>query len=323
LNVEEDKYGRLTRLTSSYDLEADPLPFVIDGLIHESMTLLFGRTCSGKSTLASSLAIALATGQPRWLGRSIASDAPMKVGVIAGDPVGAREYARRIVPTIGPGAIDVYEPNRPTRPDTWGRIGDIAEQSKWQFVILDNLSAFVPGSLSNDDDIKKLYMQVDGFPRRGIPVLLIAHTSDKSGEHGYSRVPMGSSMIRFGPRWWIYAYRSRGSLHLQCDGNEGTPHNIVVTEPNGTPHFEVLRTEGADEIRGRTRDRAAETKAKRADYRAFVLKECQGFSGTDTADALAEKFGGSRNTHAARLSDGGYSLERTEDGSWRSKLHAA
>ena len=69
------------------------------------------------------------------------------------------------------------------------------------------------------------------------------------------------------------------NLRLQCDGNEGTPHNIIVTEPNGTPHFEVLKTEDADEIRGRTRDRAAETKAKRADYRAFVLGECQGLSG--------------------------------------------
>jgi energy-coupling factor transporter ATP-binding protein EcfA2 len=296
---------------------------VIDGLIHESMTLLYGQTCSGKSTLASSLAIALATGQEKWLGRDIKANAPRKVGVIAGDPVGAREYARRIVPTIGSAAIDVYEPNRPTRPDTWERISEIADLSGWQFVILDNLSAFVPGSLSNDDDIRKLYTQIDNFPRQDIPVLLIAHSSDKSGEHGYSRIPMGSSMIRFGPRWWIYAYRSRGSLHLQCDGNEGTPHNIVVSEPDGTPHFEVLRTEDSEEIRGRARDRAAETKAKRADYRAFVLKECQGFSGTDTADALAAKFGGSRNTHAARLSDGGYSLERAEDGSWRSKLHVA
>jgi hypothetical protein len=99
--------------------------------------------------------------------------------------------------------------------------------------------------------------------------LILAHTSDKWTEHGPSRIPMGSSLIRFGPRWWCNAYRSGGRLHLEFGGNEGTPHNINVTEPNGKPAFDVIETSGADEVSARRGRRSQERKEATERLRAL------------------------------------------------------
>ena len=312
--VHEGKFSRSTYITRDTDLTEEPSPFVVEGIIHESMTLLYGQTCSGKSTIAASLAIHLANGAPRFLGRPIMRPGRMNVGIVTGDPSGGNEYRRRIVKSgLLDSGIGIYlnEPYRPTRKETWEEVHEQADDESWQFVIVDNLSSFVPGSLSEDAAIKAFYEQIEVFPRMGIPVLLVAHTSDKWTEHGPSRIPMGSSMIRFGPRWWINAYRSGGYLHLDFDGNEGTPHSIITTEPNGIPSFDVIRTLDTDEFRGQRR--GAETHAKRELIRTHVLTDCQALNGKDTAQALADRFGGSPSTHASALSKGDYRVKRQGD----------
>ena len=316
------KYTTTTLITSDYDLSEEPPPFLVDGIIHESMTLLYGQTCSGKSTIAAALAVALANGATHFLGRKIANDGQrMTVGIVAGDPCGAREYTRRLVETkaIGTGRIYVNEPHRPTRQETWEEVRETAEQHGWQFVIVDNLSSFVPGSLNDDVSVKMFYQQIDAFPRNGIPVLVVAHTSDKWSDRGPSRIPMGSSLIRFGPRWWCNAYRSGGYLQLEYDGNEGTPHRITVNEPNGVPSFDVVRTADSTEMRGQRRN--VETMAKRAEFREYVLAECQSLNGQQTAERLAERLGGSVSTHKTLLSRGGYGVRR-ENGRWVRTLQA-
>jgi energy-coupling factor transporter ATP-binding protein EcfA2 len=321
--IHEGKYTTTTLITSDYDLSEEPLPFLVDGIIHESMTLLYGQTCSGKSTIAAALAVALANGETHFLGRKIANDGQrMTVGIVAGDPCGAREYTRRLVETkaIGSGRVYVNEPYRPTRHETWDEVRDAAQQYGWQFVVVDNLSSFVPGSLNDDVSVKLFYEQIEQFPRDGIPVLVVAHTSDKWTDRGPSRIPMGSSLIRFGPRWWCNAYRSGGYLQLEYDGNEGTPHRITVNEPNGIPSFEVVRTADTDELRGQRR--SVETLAKRAGIREFVLAECQHLNGKETAKQIAEKFGGSESSHQTLLSRGGYGIKREGD-RWTRTLEAA
>jgi len=303
------KYTSTTLITRDYDLGNEPPPFLVDGIVHQSMTLLYGQTCSGKSTLAASLAIALANGRADFLGRPIANDGQkLTVGVVAGDPMGAQEYARRLVQhgDIDQGRIYLNEPFRPTRRETWDEVRDTAYSQGWQYIIVDNLSSFVPGSLSDDDKVKMFYNELDEFPREGIPVLVVAHTSEKSGEHGYSRVPMGSSLIRFGPRWWCYLHRSGGYLHLDFDGNEGMPHRVIVTEPDGRPRFDVVGVTTGDELASQRRARSKATLDKNAEIGRFVARLGDGMTGKAKAERIAAEFGGSPATHQSQLSRGVY-----------------
>jgi hypothetical protein len=120
--VHEGKFTTTTRVTKDSDLADEPLPFLVDGIVHESMTLLYGQTCSGKSTLAASLAISLGNGDGKFLGRNVERNGePLTVGIVTGDPNGGREYKRRIIESeyLGDTAeIYINEPHRPTRGET-------------------------------------------------------------------------------------------------------------------------------------------------------------------------------------------------------------
>lgn len=307
------EYGNLTSIRPSEPwVEARP-PFLVEGLVHGSVSLLYGMTNAGKSTLAGSLAIGVAAPDASWHGQAITRHG--HVLVVAGDPDGEREWTHRLRQGHqADNSISLYAPNRPAIPQTWEEVRLIARQTSSVLVVLDNLSAFVPGSLNNDDDIKKLYDRIDGIARDGAAVLLLAHTSEKSGEYGPSRLPMGSSFIRFGPRWWIYVHRQRGVLLLDMEGNDGQPWQMTLTEPDGTPYFKKLGQVQADELAKRRRERTDRTKTKANSYQAFVLTECQHLNGLETAKAIFAKFGGKVATHQTQLSRRGYGVRRTANG---------
>src|SRR5262249_46301578 len=147
------------------DLAEEAPPFVVDGIIHSTMTLIYGQTCSGKSTLAGALAVALANEETEFLGRAVTLGCG-QVGIIVGDPGGANEYRRRIKDYLNPGArVWIDSPYRPTQPATWAELQNAAELRGYTFLIVDNLSSFVPGSLSDDNSIKAIYEQIEWFPR--------------------------------------------------------------------------------------------------------------------------------------------------------------
>lgn len=298
-----------TLLTRDYDFAGEPPAFLVDGVVHRSVTLVYGQTCSGKSTLAASLAAHLANGAGEFLGRTIANGGePMTVGIIAGDPLARPEYADQLVTSgaIGDGKVYLSEPDLPVRAAAWAEVREQAADLGWQFVIVDNLSSFVPGSLNSDDDVRSFYGELSDFPRRDVPVLVVAHTSDHAGERGYSRIPMGSSLIRFGPRWWCYARRGGGRLTLEFGGNAGAPHSIVVTEPDGTPYFEVLDAAGSDELAERRRSRARRTLDQRAEIGRYIADHCQGMSNSAAARAVAEQFDLNPETVRSYISKGVY-----------------
>jgi AAA domain len=147
----------------------------------------------------------------------------------------------------------------------------IARQHNSALVVIDNLSAFVPGTLNDDFAIKQFYDRTDALARDGAAVLIVAHTSDKTSEHGPSRIPMGSSLIRFGPRWWCYAHRARGRLLLDFDGNDGRPWELAVTAPDGSPHFDVLGEVTADELAERSERRRRERGKAKLDRNAEIV----------------------------------------------------
>lgn len=293
------RYGSLTDFYRGMPEPAgDDNPFVVDGILHRSTTLIYGQTKTGKSTLAAAIAIAVAGQAQTWLGRPVTRHGHALI--VAGDPDGKREYSRRLRAGDAEN-VSVYAPTRPAIPETWGEVAMAARRYNSALVVVDNLSAFVPGTLNDDFAVKQFYDQTDAMARDGAAVLIVAHTSEKSGEHGPSRVPMGSSFIRFGPRWWCYAHRPRDKLLLDFDGNDGRPWGLAVSEPDGTPWFTVLGETTADELAERRdrrkRDRGDETLRRNREIARFWRDECQGISNRAAGEKIAARFGGSADRH--------------------------
>jgi hypothetical protein len=278
-------------------LDREPPPFLIEGVLHRSVTLLYGQTMAGKSTLAASMAVALAGGHGSWLGQPITPDGNGPVVIVTGDPDGRREYKTRLYSVqdeLGDGEIRICAPYRPTRPDGWEEVRAVVAAHKAKVVILDNLSAFVPGSLNDDDTVKLFYQEVDKIARGGVAVLVIAHVSEKRTDQGPARLPYGSSFIRFGPRWWGLMWVSGERLRIEFDGNDGAPWNMDLTAPDGTPRFGVLARESADELRerksGRQRKRKEETDDRRSRIGTWAVQNCQGCTVRQAAEKIAAEF---------------------------------
>ncbi len=282
-----------------------PPPFLVEGVLHRSQTILYGQTCAGKSMLALSLAVAVASGQTRWLGQEIASGG--RVAIVSGDPDGKYETLERldkVRPDLGAGDIRLIMPERPMARESWFEIAGATEGCRLMF--LDNLTQFVPGSLNDDNAVKLVYEQLQILSRRGMAICTLAHTSDKKNENGYaSDVPLGSTIIRTVPRWFVYARRTRGSLVVSLDGNGGRPWELRLTEPTDTPRFEVVSASTADELaerreqRARTRDRAKLD--RNAEIAAYWRDNCEGLSDVKAGEVLSAKFGGAAGTHRVNI----------------------
>ena len=182
-------------------------------------------------------------GRPRWAGRIERRRGPPVV-IVCGDPDSLLEYKERLYEVrddLSDGIIRLVAPYRPTQPEGWEEIRAAVTAVRAKLVIIDNLSQFVPGSLSDDDMIKLFYQETDKFARQGAAVLVLAHVSEKKDMGGHAqRLPQGSSLIRFGPRWWALVWRDPGKkVRMEFDGNRGGKWWLDVTEPNGIPRFDV------------------------------------------------------------------------------------
>src|SRR6266498_5529651 len=94
-------------------------PFLVPGVLHRSVTLLYGQQAHGKSMLALSMAIAVASGND-WLGRPVASAG--RVAIVTGDPDGANEYVERLDRArgdLGNGSILVISVDKPASDESW------------------------------------------------------------------------------------------------------------------------------------------------------------------------------------------------------------
>jgi hypothetical protein len=297
-------------------------PFLVEGIVHSTVTLLYGEAKSGKSTLAAALAVDLANGAPEFLGRTITGPRPKKIGIIAGDFGDGNEYKRQLCRVTNSDAITIYDIKRPPMRQLWEDLRLDVRQAGHDLVIVDNLTSLIPGSTNDDVAVNQLYDQLDAFVREGAAVLLVAHTSEKYGEHGKSRNPIGHSAIRArARRLWLIEKRA-SNLKLSFSGNSDSESEIVTTLAKGTPKFDVLDTSGADELTARRarRRRTASTRDRSGQIADFVVTECQGTNRNDTADLLAARFGGEASTHRGQLSRGAYDgVKQGASGVWEQR----
>jgi hypothetical protein len=300
-------YNRIEVLSFRSDtpMPEGPPPFLVEGVLHRSQTILYGQTCAGKSMLALSMATAVASGQTNWLGQGIASAGP--VAFVSGDPDGKYETAERLDkarPELGSGEVRLILPERPMARESWYEIAAASEGCRVLF--LDNLTQFVPGSLNDDNAVKLVYEQLQILARRGMSICTLAHTSDKKNENGYaSDIPLGSTIIRTVPRWFIYVRRTRGHLVVSFDGNGGRPWEMTLTEPTDAPRFETVAVSTADELAERRGQRAHTRDKAKLDRNAAIAAwwqdNCQGMTDTQAGEKIAAEFGGAASTHRVKI----------------------
>lgn len=265
--------------------------------------------------MAAALAVAVANGTP-FLSRPV--NATGSVAIITGDPGDDDYYASMLYGRVETGSVRSYAFSRPPMPETWAKVCYEIERNATRLVVIDNLVSFVPGDVNDHRPVRMFHdTAIDPLTRAGISVVLIHHTSEKRGEHGTPKIPMGNTAISAAARWkWrVELPDIAGPATLTFEGNYGPVHEMIVTRPEGKPIFDVIDVIKPDELVKRTIDRRADTQAKRAEIRQFILGECISLNGKETAEAIAEKFGGSVRTHAAQISRHAYGVRR-DNGRW-------
>lgn len=270
-----------------------PAPFLVDGILHRSQTIIYGQTNVGKSMLALSLAASVASGRD-WSGRQVSNAG--SVAYVSGDPDGKYEtYERldKIRDDIGDGEVRIALPQRPMARETWFELEQIVDGCS--LLILDNLTQFVPTSLNDDSGVRLVYEQLQAFARQGTSVCVLAHTSDKKNEHGYSSdVPLGSTVIRTVPRWFVYMKRARNVLSLSMSGNGGRPWELTLTEPTDTPRFDVLDEIPADQLAERRQQRLRQRDKTTLDENARIKQWVDthpGMSQREAAEQMTRELG--------------------------------
>lgn len=320
----DSRFGRM--MHSQALLEAETRDeWLVDGLILSSSTLIYGEAKVGKSRLVSALIAALSSGAD-FLGRPVPQNRAFSVAVCWTDDGGAADYAGQIQSALPDGitpTADYYTLPSMRLTEEWPALYDEVIRNGNNVVVIDNLTQCLTGSINSDDVIREFFGGIRQFTRVGIPVVIIGHSSDKTGDSGWkSDKPMGSSTIRQACRWLCFVKRSRkGNLTLSFSGNTAEPHELTVKHGPGGAQFEVIDESSATQLRAATeaknQQRSAETLDKYSEQADFVVAECQRMSVRDTADKLAERYGGSSNTHRANLTTRGLKrlLSRTGEGS--------
>jgi AAA domain len=277
-----------------FDFTADaylpkvPAPFLVDGALHRSQTITYGQTGSGKSMLATSLAVAVASGQSQWNGLPVTKGGP--VAYISGDPDEYETYERldRVRSDMGSGRIKIVAPERPMAPETWQQIGEAVDGCV--LMVLDNLTQFVPTSLNDDEGVRLVYEQLSAIARRGIAVCVLAHTSDKRNEQGYSSdIPLGSTVIRTIPRWFVYMKRTADDLlRVELSGNAGRPWEMTLTGPSDRPRFDIIEKLDPDQLAERRRGNRQRREQRTLDQNAQIAEWVTAHPGVNQRDAAEQ-----------------------------------
>jgi hypothetical protein len=209
-------------------------PFLVDGLISESATMLLGDPKVGKSFLVVSLAKALSAGESEWLGRKVYGG---RRGVVIAttDPGNHREYIRRLAAlgvADGGGVTVVGVDEKPEDPDRWYHSArTVLDQHGASVLVLDNvLGAMPPKHSVNDPASAKLLTDpLTRLTNDGTAVITVHHhgkafAGPKSG--------MGSQMFTAWPRL-ILALESeagkgkrRDARLLRVKGNDVTEETV-------------------------------------------------------------------------------------------------
>ncbi|WP_431939411.1 AAA family ATPase [Nocardia grenadensis] len=276
--------------------------WIVENIISSTTTLLFGEAKSGKSFLVSALIHSLTTGDD-FLGKPVPTDRAFSVAVCWTDDMGPIEYSDRIRMVMPDDEPDVRFYRLPIMrtPDMWLSLYEHVMSEGHNIVVIDNMAQTLNGSVNDDAVVRQFFEGVRRFTRAGIPVVVVAHSSDKAGVNGYKPdTPMGSAYISQAVRWRVFARRSRkGNVTLKFMGNHAEPYEMTLYHGAG-PRFDVIDTKTADALKasaeGAARVRDKERLDENLGVARWVVTNCSGLSQRAAADKLAAELGVSADT---------------------------
>lgn len=221
-------------------------PFLVEEMIHEAATILYGRPEAGKTFLALSGAVALSEGS-EWLGRTTGE--PKKVLYWALDPKQEKEVTRRLrkidrdddlfVTGIRPGADDEW----------WEEFTATLVDTGIEVLFVDNLSAMLGGkSYNSDADVRPALNRLQSVNDEGIAIILIHHAGKFNEEQGSTKTPMGSTAIEAWGRHFVYVEKDGDLRVVNTYGNDSPDVEMgILIDPNSNGKHGAFVTIGGEE----------------------------------------------------------------------------
>lgn len=204
---------RLAEVTPSNET-----PFLVEGLIHRTATMIYGRPKAGKSFVALSAAMALGEGTP-WLGREVE---PTNTLLWALDPGQEDETWQRFTTAGGSDTSRLFITDvRPEDTDEWwAEFSDVLLSTGVEVLIVDNLSALLGrGSYNNDADVRPALGRLQTLLDYGIAIVLVHHAGKFNEETGSQKSPMGSTAIEAWGRQFVQVTDDQELRILRVYGN--------------------------------------------------------------------------------------------------------
>jgi hypothetical protein len=213
-------------------------PFVVDNLVHEAITVMYGRPESGKSYLALALAVSLTTGEP-FLGHRVRER--RKVAFLALDPNQVSETMRR---RQSLGASGILLSSRKPGQTAVGWQSDAMDLQRLgvDFLIIDNLTRLMPPgeSVREDGPVGPVLDNISIMVEHGIGVLLLHH-SGKTGEDGNPKTtPLGATCIEAWARHFVRVDATTSKATSKIDSRTALSYgNELAAAPVKIP-FEIM-----------------------------------------------------------------------------------
>ncbi|KMS87931.1 AAA family ATPase [Prauserella rugosa] len=305
-------------IKEAYERSLAEPEWVFPNTIAGSVTMIYGRSNSGKSYLVGEMLLALLAEGRKFLGlEPVDVDKAWRPAVLTTDPGALMEYGKRVFPLLPPDApLFLRQIGRTAHEDRITALADEIIANGYNFVVVDNLM----GITGDTNDVTAMTTVFDGLTKLttvGIPVVVLHHESEK-GFTVPGAPPMGASESVQKSRAWIQVRQTRrrglrgGNVALVVQSNQLDRPEEIVAEPGPGPNYRVLKRGPwvAREDKPETEDkpkqnRADATKNKNARAADWLVANGQGLGVNAAAKELAKQFGDSDATWRDKLVSNG------------------
>lgn len=283
-------------------------PWLVEGLISKSITLISGQPKSGKSALVQNLIVSILAGEP-FLDRAFHSQVN-RVIVVATDADAVTEYRDRVLqsgitPDMSADRL-LLVPAQQLHLDFCTSVQAELRPQADDVVIWDHLSDMA-GDFNSQVDVSTIFAAM----RRAVgdaAMIVVAHSTTSTGPTGYSsKKPLGSTVITAKARWSVHVEkRPDGTRTLTSQGNASSGEFIRLSVGNSATDLRVLEVSTEAQKVSTRKKRKKETLDVRREQAEWYQANCAGLSKAEAAKRLAEEFGSKPQTWANRLTPSGW-----------------